>query len=193
MGAAIGGRHIVMLVTTTPIRQRTVARIMEVMVITIQRLTMTLPRVLMVGNRQPTVLTARQRAAPVTILILELTHAVLQFRHPMAVEAQHRHITRTPAPMLRRGRVRARTPSGEAPMFREGTKALPRAIIQQRMEQWRAPLIRREEKWPLPARSGETVRLEKQPAATCMPGTMATFTRTQVMVGRSTITEGGTQ
>jgi hypothetical protein len=37
------------------------------------------------------------------------------------------------------------------------------------------------------------VRLVKQPAATCMPGTMATFTRTQVMAGRSTIMEAGTQ
>ena len=193
MVAAIGGRHTVTAVTTTPTRQRTVARITEVMVITIQRLTMTLPRVLMVGNRQPTVLTARQRTAPVTILILARMREALRSRHPMAVEAQRRHITRTPAPMLRRGRVRARTPSGEAPMFREGTKALPRAIIQQRMEQWQAPLIRREERQPLRAQSGGIVRLVRLPAAICMPGTMATSTRTQVTDGRSMIMEAGTQ
>ncbi len=115
------------------------------------------------------------------------------FRHLMGAEAQHRHITRTPEPMLRRDRDRARTLSGEAPMFREETRALPWAITQPPMEQWQAPLIRREEKWPLPARSGETVQLAKLPAATCMPDTMATFTRTQVTAGRSPIMEAGTQ
>src|SRR6476659_1518530 len=193
MGAAIGGRHTVTGVTTAPTRRRTVARTTEVMVIIIPRLTMTLLRALTGGNKQPTALMDRQRAAPVTILIPALMRGVLRFRHLMAAEAQHRHITRTPAPMLRPDRVPARTLNGVAPMSREETRALPWAITQRRMEQWRAPLIRREEKWPLPARSGGTVRLVKQPAATCTPGTMATFTRTQVTAGRSTIMEAGTQ
>ena len=193
MGAAIGGRHTVTGVTTTPTRRRTVARITEVMVIIIQRLTMTLPRALTGGNKPPTALTDRRREAPVTILTPARMREVLQFRRLMAAEAQHRHITRTPVPMPRRDRVRAPTLSGVAPTYREETRALPWAITQQRMERWRAPRIRREEKWPLPARSGGTVRLAKQPAATCMPGMTATFIKTQVMAGRSTIMEAGTQ
>jgi len=156
MGVAIGGHRIVTAVTTIPTQRRTVARITEVMVIIIQRLTMTLPRERMVGNRQPTVLTARQRAAPVTILIPELMREVLRFRHLMAAEAQHRHITRTPAPMRRRDRIRAQTLSGVAPMSRGETRVLPWAITRQPMEQWQAPQIRKEEKWPLPAQSGGT-------------------------------------
>jgi hypothetical protein len=193
MGAAIGGRHIVTGVTTTPTRQRTVARITEVMVIIIQRLTMTLPREPMAGNRLLMVPTDRQRAAPATILILGLTLAAPVFRRHMAAEAERRHTTRTRAPMLRRDRDRARTLSGEAPMSREETRAPPWAITQPPMEQWQAPLIRKEEKLPLPAQSGGTVRLVKLPAVICMPDTMATFTRTQVMAGRSTIMEAGTQ
>ena len=193
MGAAIGGRHIVMLVTTTPIRQRTVARIMEVMVITIQRLTMILPRERMVGNRLPTVPTVRRRGAPVTILTPALTHEVLQFRHLMAAEAQHRPITHTRAPMLRPDRVRAQTLNGGAPMSRGETKVLPWPITRRPMEQWQAPLIRREERRPLRAQSGGIVRLVRLPAAICMPGTMATSTRTQVTAGRSMIMEAGTQ
>src|SRR6476469_8245643 len=119
MGADIGGRHTGTVVTTTHTRQRIVARIMEVMVITIQRLTMTLLRALTDGNKQPTAHTARQRAAPLTTL--------------------------TPAPRPKRDRVRARTLRGVVPMCREETRALPRVITQQRMERWRARRIRREE------------------------------------------------
>src|SRR6476619_5486022 len=142
MGAAIGGRHTVTGVTTTPTRQRTVARITEVMVIIIQRLTTILLQELTDGNRLLMGRTDRRRAAPVTILTPALMREVLQFRHLMAAEAQHRHITRTPAPMLRPDRVPARTLNGVAPMSREETRALPWAITQRRMEQWRAPLIR---------------------------------------------------
>ena len=192
MGAATGGRHTVTVAITVPTPRRTVALTTGDMVIIIQRLTMTLPRGRMVGNRQPMALMGRQRAAPVTILILGLTLGVPVYRPLMAAEAQRKPTIRTRAPMLRPGKVRARTLSGVAPMCLEETRALPWAITQQRMERWRAPLIRREEKWPLPARSGGTVRLVKQPAATCMPGTMATFTRTQVTAGRSTIMGAGT-
>jgi hypothetical protein len=193
MGAAIGGRHTVTGVTTTPTRRRTVARITEVMVIIIQRLTMTLLRALTGGNKQPTALTDRQREAPVTILTPALMREVLRFRHLMAAEAQRKRTIRTREPMLRRDRVRARTLSGVAPTSREETIALPWAITRQPMEQWQAPRIRREEKWPLPAQSGGTVRLVKQLAAICMPDMMATFIRTLVMAGRNTTTEAGTQ
>ena len=72
MGAAIGGRHIVMVAITIPTPRRTVALTTGGMVIIIQRLTMTLLRERMVGNRQPMALMGRQRAAPVTILIPDL-------------------------------------------------------------------------------------------------------------------------
>ena len=192
MGAAIGGRHTVTVAITIPTPRRTVALTTGVMVIIIQRLTMTLPREPMVGNRQPTALTDRQRAAPVTILILGLTLEVPESRHLMGAEAQRRRIIRTREPMLKPGKVRARTLSGEAPMSREETRVPPWAITRPPREQWQAPLIRREEKWPLPARSGGTVRLVKLPAVICTPGTMATFTKTQVTAGRRTIMEAGT-
>ena len=192
MGAAIGGRHTVMVAITIPTPRRTVALTTGGMVIIIQRLTMTLPREPMVGNRQPMGRTDRQRAAPVTILTPALMREVLQFRRLMGAEVQRKRTIRTPEPMLRPDRDRARTLSGEAPTSREETRALLWVITPPPMEQWQAPLIRREEKWPLPARSGETVRLVKLPAAICTLGTMATFIRTQVTAGRSTTTEAGT-
>jgi hypothetical protein len=193
MGAAIGRRHTVTGVTTILTRRRTAARITEGTVTITQRLTMTLPLERMVGNRQPTVLMVRQRAAPVTILTPERTREVPRFRHLMVVEVQPRHITRTPAPMHRRDRVRAQTLSGEAPMSRAETRALRWAITRQPTEQWQALRIPKEEKWPLLALSGGTVQLVRQPAVTCTPDTMATFTRTQVTAGRSTTMEAGTQ
>jgi hypothetical protein len=156
MGAAIGGRHIVMVAITIPTPRHTVVRITGVMVIITQRLTMTLPRERMVGNRQPMALTDRQRAAPVTILILGLTLAVPVSRRLMGAEAQRKPTIRTREPMLRPDRDRARTLNGAARMCREETRALPWAITRPPMEQWQAPLIRKEEKWPLPARSGGT-------------------------------------
>ena len=158
MGAAIGGHHTVMVAITIPTRRRTVALTTGDMVIIIQRLTMTLPRGRMVGNRQPMALMGRQRAAPVTILILGLTLGVPVYRPLMAAEAQRKPTIRTRAPMLRPGKVRARTLSGVAPMCLEETRALPWAITRPPMEQWQALLIRKEEKWQLPARSGETVQ-----------------------------------
>jgi hypothetical protein len=190
MGVAIGGHHIVTVVTTIPTRGHTVARITAATVIIIQRLTMTLLRELTDGNRLMA-RTDRQQEGPVTILTPALMREVLQFRHLMEVEAQHRHITRIPAPMLRPDRVRARTLSGVVPTCREETRALPWAITQQGMERWRAPLIRREEKWPLLAPSGGTVRLVKLPAVICTPGTMVMCTRIRVMAGRNTIMEPG--
>ncbi|MEY2394705.1 MAG: hypothetical protein QOF94_1050 [Acidobacteriaceae bacterium] len=192
MGAAIGGRHTVMVAIIIRTLPRTVALTTGGMVIITQRLTMTLPREPMVGNRQPMALTDRRRAAPVTILILGLTLAVPVSRRLMGAGAQRKRTIRTLELMLRPGKVRARTPSGEAPTCREETRALPWVTTPPPMEQWQAPLVRREEKWRLPARSGETLQQAKPPAATCMLDTMATFTRTQVTAGRSTIMEAGT-
>src|SRR4029077_9774199 len=163
----------------------------EVMVIITQRLTMILLRELTDGNRLLMGRTDRRRAAPVTILTPALMREVLQFRRLMGAEAQLKRTIRTPAPTLRRDRVRARMLSGEAPMSREETRVPPWAITRPLREQWQGPLICREEKWPHPARSGGTVQLVKLPVATCMPGTMATFTRTRVTAGKSTIMEAG--
>jgi hypothetical protein len=193
MGVAIGGRHTVTVATTIPIRGHTVAPITVATVIIIQLLIMTLLRELTDGNRLLMGRTDRRRAVPVTILTPELMREVQAFRLRMGVEAQHRHITRIPEPMLRPDRVPARTLNGVAPMCREETRALPWAITQRRMERWRAPLVRREEKWPLPAQSGGTVLLVKLPAEICTLGTMVMSIRIRAMAGRSTIMEAGTQ
>jgi hypothetical protein len=193
MGVAIGGHRIVMVATTIHTRGHTVARITGATVIIIQRLTMTPLQELTDGNRLLMGRTDRRRAVPVTILTPALMREVRGFQHRMGVEAQHRRITRTREPMLRPDRVRARTLSGVVPMCREETRALPWGITQRRMERWRAPLVRREEKWPLPARSGGTVRLVRLPAVICTLGTMVMCTRIRVMAGRSTIMEAGTQ
>jgi hypothetical protein len=156
MGAAIGGHHIVMVAITIPTPRHTVVLTTGVMVIIIQRLIMTLLRARMVGNRQPMALTDRQQEVPVTILIPGLTLAVPVFRHLMGAEAQRKPTIRIREPMLRPGRDRARTLSGEARMCRVETRVLPWAITPPPMEQLQAPRIRKEEKWPLPARSGGT-------------------------------------
>src|SRR4029077_16449445 len=126
------------------------------MVIIIQRLTMILLRELTDGNRLLMGRTDRRRAAPVTILTPALMREVLQFRRLMGAEAQLKRTIRTRAPMLRRDKDRARTLSGVAPTSREETGVPPWATTRRPMEQWQAPLIRKEEKWPLPARSGGT-------------------------------------
>ena len=192
MGAAIGGRHTVTGVTTIPTLPRTVVLTTVVMVIITQRLIMTLPREPMVGNRQPTALTDRRRAAPVTILILGLTLVVPVSRRLMGAEAQRKRTIRTQELMRRPDKVPIRMLSGEAPTSREETRARPWAIIRLPTEQLQAPRIRKEEKWPLLARSGETPQQAKLPAATCMLDTMATFIRTPAMDGKSTIMEAGT-
>jgi hypothetical protein len=191
MGVGIGGHLIVMVATTIPTREHTVVPITEATVIIIQRPTMTLRRERTDGNRLIMGRTDRRQEGPVTILTPALMREEPGFRLRMGVEAQHRRITRTREPMLRRDRVPARTLNGVVPTCREETRALPWAITQQGMERWRAPLIRREEKWPLLAPSGGTVRLVKLPAVICTPGTMVMCTRIRVMAGRNTIMEPG--
>src|SRR6476469_3567865 len=175
MGVVIGGRHIVTAATTIPTRGHIVARITGATGIIIQPPTMIPPQELMAGNRRPMALTGRQQEVPATILTPALMPEALRSRHLMGAEAQPRRIIRTPEPMLRPDRARIRTRSGAAPMSREETRVLPWVITPPPMEQWQAPLIRREEKWPLPVRSGETPLLAKPPAEICMPDTMATF------------------
>jgi hypothetical protein len=153
---------------------------------------MILLRELTDGNRLLMGRTDRQQEALGITRTPELTLEVRAFRLLTEAEAQPRHIIRTREPMLRPDRDRARTLSGAARTCREGTRALPWATTTlPRMERWQVPRVRREEKWPLLARSGETAQWAKLPAAICTPGTMVTFTKTQVMVGRSTITEAG--
>src|SRR4029077_10883077 len=125
MGAAIGGHHTVTVAITTPTRQRTVARITEVTVIVIQRLTMILLRALTDGNRLLMGRTDRRRAAPVTILTPALMREVLQFRRLMGAEAQLKRTIRTPAPTLRPDRDRARTLSRVGRTPREETTLPP--------------------------------------------------------------------
>jgi hypothetical protein len=134
MGVAIGGRHTVTVAITIPIPEHTVAPITEATVIIIQRLIMIPPPELTDGNRLLMGRTDRRRGVPVTILTPVLMLVVLQSRHLMGVEAQHRHIIRTLAPTLRPGKVRARTRSGAAPMCRVETKVLPWAITRLRTE-----------------------------------------------------------
>ena len=192
MGVAIGGHHTATVGITIPIPRHTVALITGVTAIIIQRLTMTPQRELMGGSRLLMDRTARPLEGPVTIRTPEPTLEALRSRLLMGVEVRHRPTILTAAPMLRPGKVRVRRLSGAAPTCREETRALPWAITPPPMEQWQAPLIRREEKRPLLARSGGTPQSAKLPAAICMPGTMVTFTKTLVTVGRSTTTEAGT-
>jgi hypothetical protein len=192
MGVAIGGHHTVTVATTIPIPGHTVAPITEVTVTIIQRRTTIPLRELTDGNRLLMGHTDRQQEGPVTILTPALMPEALPSRRLMGAEAQHRHITRTRGPMLRPDKGRARTRSGVVPTCREETRALPWVITRPPMERWQALPIRRVEKWPLPVRSGETVRLVKRPVAICMPVTMVTFTRTLAMAGRNTTMVAGT-
>jgi hypothetical protein len=192
MGAAIGGRHTVVEATTIRTPRRTVALTGAMVIILMRRLTMTTTLELTGGKPALTARTDRRPPERVTIHTLGRTLEEVVSRHLMAAEAQRRHITRTPERTRRPDKVRVRMLNGAAPTCREGTRALPWAIIRRPMEQWRAPRLRRAEKRRLRAQNGETAQPSKLPAATCMPGTTETFTRTQVMAGRSMIMEAGT-
>ena len=142
------------------------------------------------------VLTARtdlRIGALVTILTRERTHEAVLSRLLTAAEVQHKLIIHTPAPMRRRDKVRVRMRNGGVRMCRGETRALPRAITRRPMEQWLVPRRRREEKRLPPVRSGEIRQPGKLPAVTCMPHTMAMFTKTRGTVGRSTTTVVGTR
>jgi hypothetical protein len=191
MEAAIGGRHTVVGASTIPTPRRTVALTGAMVIILMRRLTMITIPVLMAGKGRLTALTDRRLPALVTILTRARTREAVRSQHRMAAEVQRRPITRTQEHTRRRDKVRVRMLNGVAPTYREGTKARPWVIIRPLMEQWQAPRLRREEKRPPRARSGEIARLVKLPAATCMPGTMVMCTRIRVMAGRNTIMEAG--
>src|SRR6476469_10672716 len=157
-----------MRVTTTRTQPRTVALT-----------TVTAPE-LTAGMVALTVLMDPRIGAPVTTPTQAPTLEAVQCPRLTAAEVQHKHIIHTPAPMRRRDKVQVPQPNGAARMCRGETRVPPRATTRRPMERWQAPLIRREEKWPLPARSGGTAQQVKPPAVICMPDTMATFTRTRV-------------
>src|SRR5438034_3527049 len=158
MGAATGGHHTVVGASTIPTLPRTVALTGAMVIILTRRLTMIITRELMAGNKQPMVLTDRQQEVPATIPTLALMPEALQSRPLTVLGVQRRRTIRTPEPMLRPDKVRVRTLSGVAPMYHEEIRALLWGTTRLPMEQWQAPLIRREEKWPLPARSGGTAQ-----------------------------------
>src|SRR4029453_15112963 len=164
MGAAIGGRHTVTQVTITHTRRRTVAHIMATVIIT-ARLITTTTRELMDGKGVRLARTDLRPGELVIILTRERTHEAVRSRLLMAPEAQHKRITRTQAPMRRPDKVPVRMLNGAAPTSPGETRAVPWAIIRPPMEQWQAPQIRKEGKWRLQARSGETPQSVKPPAA----------------------------
>jgi hypothetical protein len=188
---AIGGHLTVMVAFTIPGLRRTVALTGAMVIILMRRLTMITTREPTAGKGRLTVLTDRQLPGLVTILTRARTREALRSQHRMAAEAQRRPITRTQEHTRRRDKVRVRMLNGAAPTYREETKALPWVIIRPLMEQWQAPRLRKAERWPPLARSGEIAQLAKPLAATCTPDTMETFTRTQGTAGRSTTTEAG--
>ena len=123
MGVAIGGHHIAMVATTIPTRGHTVAPITGATAIIIQRRTMILLPELTDGNRLLMGRTDRRRAVPVTILTPAPMPEALWSPHLMGAEAQHRHITRTPAPMLRPDKAPIRTLSGSSYVSRGNQSA----------------------------------------------------------------------
>src|SRR5215475_1993920 len=191
MGVATGGRHTVAGASTIPGLRRTVALTGAMVIILMRRLTMITTREPMAGNRVLMDRTGRRRPGRVTIRTREPTLEGLAFRLHMVAEAPHKPIIRTRGPMPKPGKVRVRTLNGVARMFRGETRVLPWVITQRRMERWPAPLVRREEKWPLLVRSGGTVRLVKLPAVICTLGTMVMCIRIRVMAGRNMIMEAG--
>ena len=159
--------------------RRTVAHIMGVMVIIIQRLTMTLPREPMAGNRRFTALTDRQPAAPATILIPDLRRGASVSTPGSRSAAQAHNYTGTYAQTRQGSSPNARG----SPASREGTSATmgqpstANGTVAGAADSQGGKVAASSTKWG-------TVRLVRQPAAICMPDTMATFTRIRAMVGR---------
>src|SRR5262249_30215097 len=119
MGAYIGGRHTVVGASTIPIRRLTVALTGGMVIILMRRLTMITTPEPTAGKGRLTVLTDRQPPELVTIPTPGRTREALQSPRHTAAEAPHRHIIRTPGPMLRPGKARARTLNGAARMCHE--------------------------------------------------------------------------
>jgi hypothetical protein len=152
---------------------------------------MILLRELTDGNRLLMGRTDRQQEGLVTTRTQGPTREAHRCRHLTAAEVQHRHTTRTPAPMLRPDKDRALTLSGVVPTFHAETRALPWVITQPQTARLPEFQGQRAETPLGRVPSGVTLRSAKLPAAICTPGTMAMCTRLQVMAGRNTITEAG--
>src|SRR5205823_11448693 len=132
-GVDIGGRHTPMGPTILTQRHTEGIITARAMVIIMRRLITTLPREPMAGNRLLPALMGRQRAKPRIILTPGLTPEVPAFRPLTAAEVQHRPITPTREPMLRRDKVRIQTRNGVALTSRGGTRAPPWDITPRRM------------------------------------------------------------
>jgi hypothetical protein len=156
-----------------------------------EQLTITRRPELTAGRRLLMVRTGRQRAGQRITHIPAPLRVARRCRHHMEAEARRRPIIRTRELMLRPDKVRARQLSGAAHTCRKETRAPTHSITQLQTEQLRRPKGRKAEKPPVPVLPGGTLRSAKPPAAIRMPGTMVMFTRTPVMVGRSTTTEVG--
>src|SRR6266699_58790 len=130
--------------------------------------------------------TDRLRAGPHITLTPALPREGPQSRHLMEAEGRHRPIIRTPGPMLRPDKVRVQPLSGAAPTCRTETRAPTHNITRRQTERLRPPRGHKAERPRRQARPGGTLRPLKPPTAICTPDTMVTFTRTPVMVGRST-------
>src|SRR5215813_8727518 len=191
-GAAIGGRHTVAGVITIRTPGHTVALTTATVIITGRLTTITI-RELTAGMGALTVRTDQRRGELVIILIQARTPEAVPSRLLMEAEVPRRRTIHTQAPTHRPDKALVRMRSGVARMFRGETRALPRAITRRPMEQWLVPRLRREEKRLPRVRSGEIRQPGKLPAVTCMPHTMAMFTRTPGTVGRSTTTVVGTR
>src|SRR6266513_1377510 len=122
-GVDIGGRHTPMGPTILTQRHTEVIITARAMVIIMRRLITTLLQEPMAGNRLLPAPLGRQRAAAVTIHTPGHTPEAPAFRHLTAAEVQHRPITPTPEPMLRRDKVRIQTRNGVALTSRGGTRA----------------------------------------------------------------------
>src|SRR5438094_9224277 len=157
MEVDIGGRHIPMG-DTILMRRHAAERIME-------QPTTTRRQGLMAGRKPPTARTDRRRGEPRITRTPVPPREAPRSPPPTAAEVRHRPITHTREPMLRPDKGRVRQLSGAAPMCHEGTRVLPWAITRPRMEQYQAPRVRREGKWLLLARSGETLRPANLPSA----------------------------
>src|SRR5215475_12682370 len=190
MGVAIGGRHTVTRVTTTPTRRHTVALTMAT-VITTARLITTTTREPMAGMGVRMVRTGLRVGVLVIILTPARTLEAALSRLLMEPGAQHKRIIHTPAPMRRRDKVQVPQPNGAVRMCREETRALPRVITRPLMERWPGLQPRRAVKTWGRILHGEIRQPGKLPAATCMPNTMAMFTRIPETAGRSTVTGAG--
>src|SRR5262249_53372096 len=115
MEAAIGGRHTVARVITTPTPRHIVALTMATVITTAHRITTTTPEP-MDGMGVLLVRTDQRRGVQVTILTQARMHEAVLSRLLMVPEVQHKRIIHTPAHMRRRDKAQALQLNGAARM-----------------------------------------------------------------------------